>query len=112
MKRRGFSFLEVLIALAILAVISASLMPLMSGLTLADHRVRLRSQAWRSAQSGLTALYLGDPAAWKDIESRSRLRLHIDPQTAARDVRWNKLSVTEPESTQAILGLYLESNDP
>jgi prepilin-type N-terminal cleavage/methylation domain-containing protein len=108
MKRRGFSFLEVLIALAILAVLSASLMPLMTRLAAADRRVRLRDEAWRTAQAGLTARYLGDRSGWKALEN-GPLRIALESTSTAGGVGWNKLTVTPPETGQPLVMLYLES---
>lgn len=112
MKRGGFSFLEVLLALAILAALSATLMPLMTGLMVTDRRTRLHADAWRAAQAGLTALYLDDPAGWKEIEKNTPFRLGLEPNRAAGEAGWNKMTVMPSDSTQAVLVLYLESDPP
>jgi type II secretory pathway pseudopilin PulG len=112
MKRGGFSFLEALLALAVLATLSATLLPLMTGLLVTDRRARLHAEAWRAAQAGLTALYLDDPAGWKEIEKNAPFRLGLEPNPAAGGAGWNKMTVMPSDSTQAVLILYLESDTP
>ncbi len=99
MRKRGFSFLEVLAALAILAVISAALMPLFTGLAASDHTLRLRARAWAAARSRLTALYLRQPEAeaeqsaftlgWQPVPPagpglRPRARLSVVPKNGTK----------------------------
>jgi prepilin-type N-terminal cleavage/methylation domain-containing protein len=99
MRKHGFSFLEVLAALAILAVISAALMPLFTGLASTDHTLRLRARAWAAARSRLTAHYLRQPdaeagqsaftLAWTPVPPagpglRPRTRLSVVPKNGTK----------------------------
>ena len=108
MKRSGFSFAEVLAALAILMLLSVTLMPLLAGLARADRNLRDQDAAWRAAQTGLTALYLNDTRLWDEIAVRTEFRLETDTERAPGGTAWNTLTVfsAKPDSRPA-LKLYL-----
>ena len=108
-ERRGFTFLEILIAMAILAAISFGLMPLMTRLAASDRQIRLRAESWRAVQNSLTALYLDDPRLWKESESRSRCRIDMQTEAARGGVSWNKLTLTPEGTERPLVALYLES---
>lgn len=106
--RRGFSFLEVLVALAILTLLSVSLMPLLIRLAASDRQTRSRAESWRAAQSALVALYLDDQASWKNIESRTGRQVKLETEIATGGTAWNKLTVLPPDGALPELRLYLE----
>jgi len=108
MRRSGFSFAEVLAALAVLALLSVSLVPLLAGLANADRRLRDQAEAWRAAQNGLTAFYLNDTRLWEELAGRTRFRLETDTERTPAGTVWKTLTVfpAEPEARPA-LRLYL-----
>ncbi len=109
MRKRGFSFLEVLVALAILTVLSVSLLPLMTGLAASDQRLRTRARAWEAARSHLTALTLGDPKAEAESDAFAfRWNREAPPGTGAAGA-WNSLAIVPKEGTNSALTLYLRT---
>jgi prepilin-type N-terminal cleavage/methylation domain-containing protein len=113
MRKRGFSFLEVLVALAILTVLSVSLAPLVTGLAATDRTLRVRLRAWDAARSHLTALYLADPRA-EAGGGAFDVRWETVPAPAAKGGggAWSRLSVVPKNETKAALELALRTGAP
>ncbi|MFO7534520.1 MAG: prepilin-type N-terminal cleavage/methylation domain-containing protein [Kiritimatiellia bacterium] len=110
MRKRGFSLVEALAALAILALISIGLLPLMIGLVSADQRNRVQAEAWRSAQNELTALYVNDPKLSPEVGAKSPFIAALDFTTAPAGKTFRRLSVTRHNETKPDAVVYLESS--
>ncbi len=97
-------------ALAILAMISVGLMPLMTGLVSADQRNRVQAEAWRTAQSELTALYVNDPKLSAEVGAKSPFIATLDFKTDPAGKTFRRLSVSRQNETRPDAVVYLESS--
>ena len=110
MGKRGFSFLEILAALAILTVLSVSLLPLITSLAVTDQAVRRRARAWEIARSHLTAGYLHD---LKTAADPAPFTIEWDrdaPTPTAGSAKWNRLTLTAKTQATPVIRLYLRGN--
>jgi len=82
MPRRGFTLLEILAGLAVLALLSAGLTPLLTGVAVSDRRLRDQARAWEYLRAGLTGRYL-EPYDAAPAEAPTGLRLETDTGAAA-----------------------------
>ncbi len=106
MNRRGFSLLEVLVALAILVLLSVSLAPLMIRLTEADHRARTQDAAWRKIQSDLTAFYLDDVRFGREPDPEFEINWELASTTGS--VSWSRLTVTPKQGEKPAATVFVE----
>ncbi len=113
MKRAGFSFAEALAALAVLTLVSVSLMPLLAKLAQADRGLRDQAEAWRAAQTGLTALYLNDARLWEEAGERTGFRLVSDTEITPAGTAWKTVTVfASGAETRPALRLFLSVPKP
>jgi prepilin-type N-terminal cleavage/methylation domain-containing protein len=112
MGKRGFSFLEILAALAILTVVSVSLLPLITNLAVTDQSLRLHARAWETAQSHLTAGYLNDLKAAADPAPFAIQWDRDVPTPNAGTARWNRLALTANPQATPVITLYLRGTVP
>jgi len=77
-KERGFSLTEALIALALLAMVAAAILPAFTTHLRANARNEVRSSAVSAAQQRLESLRLQDPASMPDSGSSAPQRVHVD----------------------------------
>lgn len=78
MKSKGFSLTEALIALALLAMVAAAILPAFMTHVRANDRNELRSSAVSAAQERLESLRLQDPASLPDSGSSAPQRVKVD----------------------------------
>lgn len=109
MRKRGFSLVEALAALAILALLSVGLLPLMTGLVTADHRNRVQAEAWRTAQNGLTALYLDNPKLLPEPGPETPFTVAVERETDPAGKTFRRLTVSRPDADKPDAAVYLES---
>jgi prepilin-type N-terminal cleavage/methylation domain-containing protein len=107
---RGFTFLEVLIALAILTILAAQLLSAEMTILRADQLTRaLETQAFQT-QTAITSYYLGQPATTTPGVNGWDVRMEsVSPTTGTSDAGWLKLTIAPSNRPSAGRAVYLRA---